>query len=224
MRAAEVEHRDRERRVTEMEAVLIHLSRVSGLGRNVSSLVHEVSQPLTAISNYLAAGLQLIEEPNTERLKRLLRQSAEQAERASAIIRDLRNFIARHEAEKDVGNLHDVLQHAVRLALVGTTAPAPSIEIRPDPAAASALFDKVQIEQVVFNLVRNAIRYAGGQGPITISAQPEADRIVVTVLEVKGRQVRLGFEAPPDVQIWRGELSFQDHTKSADHNEMAGAS
>jgi carbon storage regulator len=41
------------------------------------------------------------------------------------------------------------------------------------------------------------------------------DRIVVTVLEVKGRQVRLGFEAPPDVQIWRGELSFQDHNRNA---------
>jgi carbon storage regulator len=49
------------------------------------------------------------------------------------------------------------------------------------------------------------------------------DRIVVTVLEVKGRQVRLGFEAPPDIQIWRGELSFQDHTKTANHGELAGA-
>ena len=49
------------------------------------------------------------------------------------------------------------------------------------------------------------------------------DRIVVTVLEVKGRQVRLGFEAPPDVQIWRGELSFQDHTKNVGEREFAGA-
>src|SRR5262249_39001818 len=49
------------------------------------------------------------------------------------------------------------------------------------------------------------------------------DRIVVTVLEVKGRQVRLGFEAPPDIQIWRGELSFQDHTKTVNHSELAGA-
>jgi carbon storage regulator len=49
------------------------------------------------------------------------------------------------------------------------------------------------------------------------------DRIVVTVLEVKGRQVRLGFEAPPDVQIWRGELSFQDHNRSANQGELAGA-
>jgi carbon storage regulator len=39
------------------------------------------------------------------------------------------------------------------------------------------------------------------------------DGVVVTVLEVKGRQVRLGFEAPPDVPIWRGELEFQEHTR-----------
>ncbi len=196
MRAAEVEHRDRERRVTEMEAVLIHLSRVSGLGRNVSSLVHEVSQPLTAISNYLAAGLQLIEEPNTERLKRLLRQSAEQAERASAIIRDLRNFIARHESEKDIGNLHDVLQHAVRLALVGTTAPAPSIEIRPDPAAASALFDKVQIEQVVFNLVRNAIEAMENtnRGALTVTTKPALGNMVEVSIADTGPGL------PPDIR------------------------
>ena len=157
MRAAEVEHRDRERRIKEIEAVLIHLSRVSELGQNISSLIHEVNQPLTAISNYLAAGLQFIQGSNIERLERVLQQSAEQAERASAIIRSLRNSIARHETEKDAGNLQDALQRAVRLALVGIIAPAPAIEIRTDPAAASALFDKLQIEQVVFNLVRNAI-------------------------------------------------------------------
>jgi carbon storage regulator len=50
------------------------------------------------------------------------------------------------------------------------------------------------------------------------------DRIVVTVLEVKGRQVRLGFEAPPDVQIWRGELSFQDHNRTTDEKHLATAS
>ncbi len=49
------------------------------------------------------------------------------------------------------------------------------------------------------------------------------DRIVVTVLEVKGRQVRLGFEAPSDVQIWRGELSFQDHNKTVENRALAGA-
>jgi signal transduction histidine kinase len=170
IRAAQLEHRDRERRIKEMEAVLIHLSRVSELGQNVSSLVHEVNQPLTAISNYIAAGLRFVESSDTERLKRVLQQSAEQAERATAIVRSLRDFITRHEAEKDVGNLQEVLQHAVRLALVGIRAPERSIEIRPDPTAASALFDKVQIEQVVFNLVRNAME-----------AMENTDRCALTV-------------------------------------------
>jgi len=139
-----------------------------------------VNQPLTAMSNYLAAGLQFIRGSNTERLERVLQLSAEQAERASAIIRNLRNFIARHETERDVGNLQDVLQHAVGLALVGISAPAPAIEIRPDPAAAAALFDKVQIEQVVFNLVRNAVEAMENtdRRALIVTTKPASDNMV----------------------------------------------
>jgi signal transduction histidine kinase len=200
MRAAEVEHRDRERRIKEIEAVLIHLARVSELGQNISSLIHEVNQPLTAISNYLAAGLQFIQGSNIERLERVLHQSAEQAERASAIIRSLRNSIARHETEKDVGNLQDLLQHAVRLALVGISAPAPAIEIRPDPAAASALFDKVQIEQVVYNLIRNAMEAmeateSTGRRALTIATKPAPGNMVEVSIADTGPGLPLDIRA-----------------------------
>src|SRR4029077_2495633 len=72
-RASAIEQHERERRLSEMEAVLIHLSRVSELGQNVSALAHEVSQPLTAISNYAAACMQLAETA-PERLKPLLQR------------------------------------------------------------------------------------------------------------------------------------------------------
>lgn len=48
------------------------------------------------------------------------------------------------------------------------------------------------------------------------------NRIVMTVLEVKGKQVRIGFEAPPDVPIWRGELEFQEHHRNGGRKELVG--
>jgi C4-dicarboxylate-specific signal transduction histidine kinase len=155
-RASAIEQRERDRRLSEMEAVLIHLSRVSELGQNVSALAHEVSQPLTAISNYAAACMQLAETA-PERLKPLLQRLSEQTTRATEIVRNLRDFVAQHEPEKRVVGVYELLQRAVRLALAGEREPTPLIEIQCNPAAASAFIDRVQIEQVVFNLVRNAV-------------------------------------------------------------------
>ena len=147
---------ERERRLNELEAVLIHLSRVNELGQHVSSLIHEVNQPLTAIANYVAASIQMLDKSAPERAKALLERLSEQAERASGIVRHLRDFIARHETERRTESVPDMLRDAVRLALTGAGQPGPALEIRCDPAAATAFFDRVQAEQVVFNLVRNA--------------------------------------------------------------------
>ena len=178
--AAVADQRVRERRINEMEAVLIHLSRVSELGQNVSSLIHEVNQPLTAISNYLAAAMQFLETSNTVRLKGVLQQSAEQAARATEIIRHLRDFIAGHDSEKRVDNIPEVLRHAVNLALIGTDPLVPAIEMRISSVASSAFFDRVQIEQVVFNLVRNAIEAMGDSEHrvLTIATRLTADNMV----------------------------------------------
>ena len=155
-RASATEQRERERRISEMEAVLIHLSRVSELGQNVSALAHEVNQPLAAISNYAAAGMRLAETA-PERLKPLLERLSEQATRASEIIRTMRDFVAQHEPEKRIVDIDELLQRVVRLALAGEREPTPMIDIQCTPTASSAFIDRVQIEQVVFNLVRNAV-------------------------------------------------------------------
>jgi signal transduction histidine kinase len=152
--------RERERRLSEMEAVLIHLSRVNELGQNVSALVHEVSQPITAISNYAAAGLQLIETA-PERVKPVLQRLTEQTVRVGEIIQALRDFITQHGSEKRIENVPEMLRHAIRLALAGAGESAPSIEMRHSPAASWAFIDRVPIEQVAFNLVRNAIEAMG---------------------------------------------------------------
>lgn len=148
---------ERERRLNEMEAILVHMSRVSELGQNVSALIHEVSQPLTAIANYAAASMQLIKSSQAERLMPILQQLAEQAARAADIVRHLREFIAHQEFERQPESVPRLVQDAIRLALAGNSDPPPRIETRYSSVASSALVDRVQIEQVVFNLAHNAI-------------------------------------------------------------------
>jgi signal transduction histidine kinase len=180
VRSASIERRERERRLNELEAVLIHLSRVSELGQIVSSLIHEVNQPLAAISNYLGAGIQLAEGTKSERLKLIMERSSEQASRAAGIIRHLRDFIANRESEKQVDDVPEMLRDAVRIALVGVGSEAPTIEMHCDPAASSALFNRVQIEQVVFNLVRNAVEAMAGttRRALTIATEVTVDHMV----------------------------------------------
>jgi signal transduction histidine kinase len=180
VRMSAIERRERERRLKEMEAVLVHLSRVSELGQNVSALIHEVNQPLTAISNYLEASIHLAKTGNTERLRPILERSAEQAVRATEIIRHLRDFIARREPERRIEDIPEILQNALRLALAGMSGQAPTIEMRCIPAAASAFFDRVQIEQVAFNLIRNAIESMErtARRTLTLATDLNADAMV----------------------------------------------
>ena len=97
--AVAAERRERERRLKETEAILVHVSRVNELGHHVSSIVHEVNQPLTAISNYAAASVSLLATSRPEQLRNVLEQLLEQTVRANEIIRRLRNFVARHESK-----------------------------------------------------------------------------------------------------------------------------
>jgi signal transduction histidine kinase len=156
-RAVAIERRDRERRFAETEVMLIHLSRVTELGQNVSSLIHEISQPLTAIANYAAAGIQLLQASKPDQAKRSLELLAEQTRRTSEIVDSFKEFIRRHEPEKRVENLPKLLRDALRLSLVGGSDEEPAVQISCSPSASSVSGVRVQIEQVVFNLIRNAV-------------------------------------------------------------------
>jgi two-component system sensor kinase FixL len=155
VRATAIELRQRNRRLKEVQAVLIHQSRTNELGQNVSSLIHEVSQPLFVIANYLAVSIDLLDQGKLDRLKHALERSAEQARRAAQIMTHLRDYIARQESPKKIENLASLLQNAVGLALVENELVPPTVDMRCMDTA-SVFCDRVQIEQVAFNLVRNA--------------------------------------------------------------------
>ncbi|HLN08508.1 MAG TPA: ATP-binding protein, partial [Xanthobacteraceae bacterium] len=123
-------------------------------------LAHEINQPLSAIANYMKGSRRLL-EGNADELSATIRdamdKASEQALRAGQIIQRLRNFVARGETERRVESITKLVEEASALALVGAKEHALRVKLQFDPRVDLVLADKVQIQQVLLNLVRNAI-------------------------------------------------------------------
>jgi two-component system sensor kinase FixL len=153
-----------EARLQELQSELIHISRLTAMGEMASALAHELNQPLSAIANYLGGARRLLGQNESDaRALDALDKASEQALRAGEIIRRLRDFLARSEGERRVESLAKLAQEACALALVGAKDLGVRVSYKFDPAADRVIADRVPIQQVILNLVRNAIDAMGGQ-------------------------------------------------------------
>ncbi|TAJ97952.1 MAG: PAS domain-containing sensor histidine kinase [Reyranella sp.] len=179
-----------EDRLKELQSEVTHMSRFTALGEMASTLAHEINQPLTAISNYLKGSRRLLERMEGEKVEMLrdaVSKAADQALRAGQIIRRLREFVARGESERRIESLPKLIEDASTLALVGAREHGILVTFRLDPAADLVLADRIQIQQVLVNLMRNAIEVMSEGGAvrrldIATSAEPD-DQIEVTVAD-----------------------------------------
>ena len=179
-----------EDRLKELQSEVTHMSRFTALGEMASTLAHEINQPLTAISNYLKGSRRLLERmegENVEMLRDAVSKAADQALRAGQIIRRLREFVARGESERRIESLPKLIEDASTLALVGAREHGILVTFRLDPAADLVLADRIQIQQVLVNLMRNAIEVMSEGGTvrrldIATAAGPE-DQVEVTVAD-----------------------------------------
>ena len=154
------ERQQTEARLQELQTELVHISRLTAMGEMASSLAHELNQPLSAIANYLKGSNRLLAsrtDPDAGLLREALDKAGDQALRAGDIIRRLRDFVARGETETRAESLSKLVEEAGALALVGAKQQNVRVSFRLDPQADLALVDKVQVQQVVLNLIRNAI-------------------------------------------------------------------
>ena len=142
-----------------MQSELVHVSRLTALGEMASALAHEINQPLSAIANYLKGSRILLmrDEVQHERVAEAVDRAAAEALRAGDIIRRLRDFVARGETERTIESLPRLVEEASALALVGAKEHGIRVQYSFSPAIDLVLVDKVQIQQVVLNLVRNAV-------------------------------------------------------------------
>ncbi|AQR75940.1 PAS domain-containing sensor histidine kinase [Sphingomonas sp. LM7] len=153
------ERQQTETRLQELQTELVHVSRLTALGEMASSLAHEINQPLSAIANYLKGSRMLLarEEIPLDRVAEAVERASSEALRAGDIIRRLRDFVARGEAERTIESLPKLVEEATALALIGAKEHGIRVRYSFDPAIDLVLADRVQIQQVVLNLVRNAV-------------------------------------------------------------------
>ncbi len=180
------ERQETEHQLQELETELARLSRLTAMGEMASTLAHEINQPLSAITNYLQGCSRLLESikhPNVPKIRDALAETTKQTLRAGNIIRQLRAFVARGETEKRPENISKLVEEASALALVGAKDDGVKTLFRFESHTETVLVDKIQIQQVVLNLMRNAIE-----------AMQDCNRkeLLVTTRSVDGDMIEVG--------------------------------
>lgn len=155
---------DIERRLQDLQEELIHIARVSAVGTMASTLAHELNQPLTAVASYAMAAQALLEgdQPDLGEAREALADGVAEAVRAGQIVRRLRDFVSRGDTEREKVNLTKLIEEAAALALAGASLRGIRVETNLDPAVSLVLVDRVQIQQVLLNLIRNAVEAMEG--------------------------------------------------------------
>lgn len=164
-----------------------HASRVVALGEMASSIAHEINQPLTAIVSYADASRKLIEKEqyDTDTLSHALKQISGQGQRAGEIIRRLREFVKKKAPARNSSDINEIIQTAVAFTTHDLDRYGITLDMKLEHGTMDARVDRLQIEQVVLNLIRNsldAIHEAGCQnGHIDVASRLENGVISILV-------------------------------------------
>ena len=185
------ERQETEARLQELQSELMHVSRLSAMGQMAATLAHELNQPLTATANYLRACQRLLDSPQDSgapdlaRIRRAVELAGDQMMRSGQIICRLRDFVSRGETEMRPENAARLVEEASALALVGVKERGVTVRVRIDRDAPWILADRVQVQQVLLNLIRNAIEAMGAveRRELTISLRPEDGMVVFAVAD-----------------------------------------
>ena len=177
-----------ERRLQDLQAELVHVTRLTALGEMASALAHELNQPLSAIANYVKGSVRILDQdqPDAAKVRNALVLAGDQALRAGEIIRRLRDFVSKGESERRVEPLAKLIEEAGALAMIGAKETGVRVNFQISPEAPYVRADQVQVQQVLLNLMRNAIE-AMQESPrreLTVASAPgDDDTVVIRVID-----------------------------------------
>lgn len=149
--------REKDERLRELQSQLLHASRLSAMGQMSSALAHELNQPLMAIMNYAQASQRAMQADGRVPVKayELADKVLEQADRAGEIIRSLRRLLESRELRTSAEDVNSAIEEVCPLALIGTRVQSINVVFDLDKRLPPVAIDKIQIQQVLFNLIRN---------------------------------------------------------------------
>ena len=205
--------READRRAREHQAEVAYFSRLSTAGEMASALAHEMNQPLTAIVAYARGCLRLLRAPRPEpdMLHEGIGRIVEQGERAGEIINRLREFMRSGESQQTTVGVLEVIEAAAALAQVEATQNGVVIAARLDENLPSILVDRIQIEQVLLNLLRNATE-------ALITANCERREIVIEArrsdkdaIEITVADTGPGIAADIEPRLFHPFVTTKDH-------------
>jgi C4-dicarboxylate-specific signal transduction histidine kinase len=168
---------------------LAHVTRLSTMGEMATEIAHEVNQPLTAITNYSSACVRMLtsNSENPEEIIDALKEITRQAQRAGEVIRRLREFVAKDDSHRSTNDINEVMRSVFSLAQVEARWHAVDLEIQLAEALPHVLVNKILIEQVALNLIRNAIEAMNGieinNRTVTIKTMPHINESIMVVVE-----------------------------------------
>ena len=161
------EQRRSEARLQTLHAELAHVTRLSAMGQMSAAIAHELNQPLTAINNYISASQRMLDgaPPSTTRIegaREAMEKAAAQTMRAGMIIKRLREFVEKREMVRHQEDLRRIVQESVALALVSASDNNVNMDADLPSEPLLVMVDRIQIQQVLFNLIRNSIEAMAG--------------------------------------------------------------
>lgn len=176
-------------RLSELREQFLHASRLSAMGEMGAGLAHELNQPLTATSNLLGAiDLMMARDGDPEQVRCMLELARQEVLRAGSIIRRMRAFVAKGELDFQAEPLDDVIAETLQLARSRSHAPGTRLTYRPSADAPCVLADRIQMQQVLINVINNAFDALAGlndrQPEITLSTRQLNDgHIMISVID-----------------------------------------
>jgi PAS domain S-box-containing protein len=184
------ERKHAEEALRKAQAELAHVTRVTTLGELTASIAHEVNQPLAAVVNAAAACLRWLDgsTPNLDEARRAVDWIIKEGNRASEVIRRVRALASKTDIEKVPLDINDAVKEVIALVEHEMDGHRVSLRIELAPALPMILGDRVQLQQVIINLVMNGIEAMQSvtdrpRELVIQSQQDETRRVLVTVTD-----------------------------------------